>query len=136
MRMSVADYRAMLAGGQKGKALAPRRSKFGNTQSIASNGEKYDSNKERRHHEALELARQASVPRDKVVSIRRQVKFELIAKQEGERAVSYYADFVVEYGDGRTEVQDTKSAPTRKDPKYVIKRKLMLKEHGIKIREL
>ena len=51
-----------------------------------------------------------------------------------ERACSYIADFV--YTDcktGQTIVEDTKGMRTRE---YVIKRKLMLYMHGIRIKEV
>lgn len=132
-RMTAAQYLASLKSspGRPGK----RTSKFGNRRGIEFEGEKYDSAKEMRHHQMLRLAMNARDPGERVVSIRRQVAFELIGKQEGERAVRYFADFVVEYADGRTEVHDTKSPPTRADKTYVIKRKLMLQVHGIRIRE-
>jgi hypothetical protein len=132
-RLSAKDYLAMVAARP---APARRRSKFGNTQSVSETGEKYDSNKERNHHAALEAARHAKDPSQRVVEIILQQKFELIPKQDGERAVNYFADFVVTYADGRREVQDTKSEPTRRDKAYVMKRKLMLRVHGIRIIEL
>lgn len=131
--MTAAEYLATV--GAKPTAPGKRLSKFGNRRGIEAEGERYDSAKEMRHHQSLRLAMTASDPGDRVTSIRRQVPFELIEKQEGERAVRYFADFVVEYADGRTEVHDTKSPPTRAEKTYVIKRKLMLKVHGVRIRE-
>lgn len=60
-----------------------------------------------------------------------QVRFELIPKQSGERACHYVADFVYEENGVRV-VEDCKGMRT---PLYVVKRKLMLFVHGIKIRE-
>ena len=133
-RMSAADYLAMLAGGT-GKQAAKRKNKFGNRRGTVFNGEKYDSSKELKHHQMLELARNAQDPKERVIRIRRQVPFDLLEKQEGEREIRYFADFVVDYADGYSEVHDTKSPPTRADKAYVMKRKMMLKFHGVRIRE-
>ena len=61
-----------------------------------------------------------------------QVKYEIIPKQDGERAAHYIADFVYENGNGVV-VEDTKGFRT---PDYILKRKLMLKVHGIKVQEV
>lgn len=134
-RFSVSDYLTLLGKGKTG-APAKRRLKYGNTKSVSPTGEKYDSTKELKQHQALNLARNAADPAQRVVEIRRQVPFLLIEKQEGERAIQYFADFVVRYADGRVEVQDTKSPPTRAISTYVMKRKMMLRFHGIRIVEL
>jgi len=132
--MTAAAYLQMMAVGSKGGGQ--RKNKFGNRKSITASGEKYDSGKEARHHQTLELARKASDPAMQVVEIRRQVPYLLLEKQEGERAIQYFADFVVHYADGHVEVQDTKSPPTRANPTYVMKRKMMLRFHGVRIVEL
>lgn len=67
----------------------------------------------------------------KISDLKRQVKFELIPKQEGERACTYVADFVY-CQDGKTVVEDCKGFRTEA---YKIKRKLMLSVHGIKVKE-
>lgn len=131
-RLTAREYLSQLAS----KAPPKRRNKFGNKRSITESGEKYDSTKEVVHHQALEASRCAKSDDQRVVEVRRQVKFELLPKQDGERAVNYFADFVVLYADGHTEVHDTKSVPTRKDKTYVLKRKLMLAVHNIRIIEI
>jgi len=74
----------------------------------------------------------------KITDLRRQVKYVLIPAQRDEngklieREVSYKADFVYEY-DGETVVEDTKGVKTKE---YIIKRKLMLYVHGIRIHEI
>ena len=68
----------------------------------------------------------------KISDLQRQVKYELIPKQKGERACTYLADFVYKDSDGNTVVEDTKGVKT---DAYRIKRKLMLWVHGIKIKE-
>lgn len=55
--------------------------------------------------------------------LQRQVKFELLSKQQGERAVMYIADHVYLYGEILV-VEDVKSKITKKQPDYIIKRKL------------
>ena len=75
-----------------------------------------------------------------IASIERQVSYELVPAQRSEgkvveRAVRYIADFRVRYDDGTVDVIDAKSSITRKQATYVIKRKLMLQVHGIRVTE-
>lgn len=133
-RFSAADYLALL--GNSKAPMAKRGAKYGNTKSVSPTGEKYDSSKELKQHRALDLARTAVDPAQRVVEIRRQVPYLLLEKQEGERAIQYFADFVVRYADGRVEVQDTKSPPTRAISTYIMKRKMLLRFHGIRIVEI
>lgn len=81
----------------------------------------------------LERARQIS-------NLERQKKFVLIPAQRDasgkliEHECSYVADFVyVDNATGETVVEDTKGARTKD---YIIKRKMMLYFHGIRIREV
>jgi hypothetical protein len=98
----------------------------------------YSSKKEAKRATELKLLLKAG----KIRNLREQVRYELIPKQDGERACSYVADFV--YDEAVIEkhwsgprwfpvVEDAKGMRT---PLYVIKRKLMLRVHGIKIREV
>lgn len=103
-----------------------RRNKFGNSRATG-----YDSNKEFRRAKELELLQRAGV----ITDLEQQVSFELIPPQEGERSVSYVADFTY-IEDGRYVVEDVKSDFTRTLPVYVIKRKLMQFIHGIKVKEV
>jgi len=100
---------------------------------IKSNG--FDSRKEEGYYYTLMALKNASNPSERVATIDRQVKYELIPKQDGERAVTYVADFVVTYSDGRKEVIDVKSEMTKKLPVYILKRKLMRYIHNIQIKE-
>lgn len=68
----------------------------------------------------------------KISCLQRQVKYELIPKQKGERACTYVADFGYIDSEGNKVVEDTKGVRT---DAYRIKRKLMLHIHGIKIKE-
>jgi hypothetical protein len=74
-----------------------------------------------------------------ITNLRRQVPFELIPSQRRggrvvERPVRYIADFVYTEN-GEDVVEDVKSHATR-TPQYIIKRKLMLWEFGIQIKEV
>ena len=113
-------------------------------QKVTIDGETFDSKKEYRRYCELKLLEMAK----EIKNLQRQVKFLLIPSQfeevidaKGkpkqkciERACVYVADF--QYQDARTGevvVEDTKGMKTKE---YIIKRKLMLKEYGIKIKEI
>ena len=110
-------------------------SKYGNTR-VAIGSEVFDSKHEMRRWIELQFLLRAG----KISDLRRQVPFELIPaqKRDGkvvERPVKYVADFVYMDADGETVVEDAKSPITRtKD--YIIKRKLLLWEFGLQIREV
>ena len=70
-----------------------------------------------------------------------QSAFELIPAQlapsgSKERGVTYIADFSYCRRDGSRVVEDVKSPVTAKLPAYIIKRKLMLRVHGIEVVEI
>lgn len=94
----------------------------------------YDSRKEHRRANELRLMQRAGL----ITNLREQVPYELIPAQRGadgkvlERACDYIADFVYTDKDGKTVVEDTKGVKTKE---YIIKRKLMLHVHGIRIVE-
>ena len=90
----------------------------------------FDSKREAQRYAELQLLQRAGKIRD----LSMQVEFELIPKQDGERACEYKADFVYHMADtGKMVVEDVKGKRTRE---YIIKRKLMLWRHGIKIVEV
>lgn len=96
-------------------------------------GVTFDSKKEAKRYQELRILEKAG----EITDLRRQVKFVLIPSQRldgrvAERAVEYKADFVYTQ-DGQTIVEDTKGFRTKD---YIIKRKLMLWVHGIKIKEI
>lgn len=108
------------------------RSKYGN-RTVTRNGETFDSAKEARRYGELVLLERAG----QVFDLKRQVKYELIPTQKiggkvVERACTYVADFVYKEN-GKTVVEDTKGFRTKD---YIIKRKLMLFIHGIRIKEV
>lgn len=100
---------------------------------VIVDGITFDSKREaKRFHELKELEKAG-----RISDLEMQVKFELIPSQriDGkvvERACTYKADFVYKEN-GETVVEDTKGYRT---PDYIIKRKLMLYIHGIKVREI
>lgn len=116
---------------------------------VIVNGETFDSEKEYKRYRELLLLEKAGA----ITDLQRQVKFVLIPAQyetferygkrgqrlkDGkrciERGVDYYADFVY-IENGKQVVEDTKSDPTKTES-FVIKRKLMLFIHSIKVREV
>jgi hypothetical protein len=102
-------------------------SKYGARKTVVD-GITFDSKKEAARYQELRLMERAGLIRD----LKRQVKYELIPKQPGERAVKYTADFTYTE-DGETVVEDVKGVKTRD---YVLRRKLLLWRHGIRIREV
>ena len=119
--------------------------KYGNRK-IAFDGQTFDSKKEMRHYTELLLLEKAG----KITNLQRQVKFQLIPAQREpdtigpkgghkpgkliEREVSYVADFVyTDLQTGQTVVVDTKGFRTKD---YMIKRKMMLYFHRIRIKEV
>lgn len=102
-------------------------SKYGNIKTVTSDGIKHDSIKEANRWCELLLLQRAGVIQD----LQRQVKFLLIPKQEGERAVYYIADFTYTEN-GKSVVEDAKGMRTKE---YKLKKKMMLYFHGIRIKE-
>lgn len=121
-----------------------------NATKVTIDGHTFDSKHEANRYCELKLLEKGGVISD----LRLQVKFVLIPAQyepdaikllkngtekivKGkliERECSYYADFTYVL-DGKLIVEDTKSKATR-TPEYIIKRKLMLDRHGIRIIEI
>ena len=110
-------------------------------------GIQFDSRKEMRRYQELLLLQRAGA----ILNLRRQVKYILIPAQyetyerygkKGqelkpgrrllEKECSYIADFVYEEN-GKEIVEDTKGIKTKD---YIIKRKLMLFIHGIRVKEV
>ena len=119
--------------------------KYGNRKSEVD-GQIFDSRKEARRFYELQLLQQAGTIRN----LETQKRFQLIPTQREpdtqgprggvkpgkviERAVDYIADFYyIDAETGEEVVEDTKGVRTTE---YIIKRKLMLYVHHIKIREI
>ena len=110
----------------------PGKSKYGAVRVRTVDGIEHDSKKEAARWQELNLMLRARLIED----LQRQVRFEVIPKQDGERACTYIADFVyIDRKTGQRVVEDVKSPATRTEA-YRIKRKLMLYMHGIRIREI
>lgn len=124
--------------------------KYGNKK-VVIDGEVFDSKREATRYQELKLLEKCGAIKD----LKRQVVFELIPTQrekstkvytkgrkkgqpiEGkviEKAVTYISDFAyIDTATGKMVVEDSKGMRT---DKYIIKRKLMLYIHGIKIQEV
>lgn len=107
-------------------------SKYG-SKKITADGLTFDSRKEYFRWHELSLLEKAG----EISQLQRQVRFELIPSQKidgkvVERPVHYVADFVYQEN-GQTVVEDTKGFKTKD---YILKRKMMLHTHGIRIREV
>ena len=121
-----------------------------NATKITADGHTFDSKHEYQRYCELKLLERGGVISD----LQMQVKFVLIPSQyepdtvkvlksgkekvvKGkliERECSYIADFVYQYN-GKTVVEDAK-APITRTKEYIIKRKLMLERHNIRIQEV
>lgn len=100
-------------------------------------GKTFDSHKEARRYQELRYLLRAGV----ISSLERQTRFLLIPAQKDEsgkvieRAVTYLADFTYWDENGNYIVEDVKSEATR-TREYILKRKLLLYQYGIRIREV
>lgn len=122
-------------------------SKYHNKKVIID-GEVFDSKKEARRYCELTMLQKAG----EIRLLQRQVKYVLIPPQhetferygkkgqrlkDGQRSLekecAYIADFQYQTKDGKMVVEDTKGIRTKD---YIIKRKLMLWVHGIRISEV
>jgi hypothetical protein len=104
-------------------------SKYGNKQTLSSDGLVFGSQLECRRYEELLILQRIG----EVVELQRQVRWRLVPCQVGERAVEYVADFQYFDKSGKLHVEDTKGFRTKD---YIIKRKLMLWIHGVRIEEV
>ena len=124
-----------------------KRPKYGNNKT-SFGGVEYDSKRERdRHIYLMGQERQGLIS-----DLKRQVTFHLLPAQYEtvekqlktktkevkvcvERAVDYTADFTY-MKDGKLVVEDCKISKTLMPKEYVLKRKMMLYFHGIRIKEV
>lgn len=119
----------------------PKQNKYGSSK-VEVDGIVFDSQREASRYRQLKLLEGEGMIRD----LRRQVKYILIPTQYSktefnkdkspkviEKECSYYADFVYFDEFGTEHVEDTKGMKTKD---YIIKRKLMLHVHGIRIEEV
>ena len=117
--------------------------KYG-SKKVEVDGIVFDSKKEAKRYQELLLLEKAG----EIQNLQRQVKYvlipaqrepDIIGKRGGikpgkliEKECSYYADFVYQENE-KTIVEDTKGMRTKD---YIIKRKLLLYVHGIRITEI
>ena len=104
-----------------------------NNRKLTIDGEVFDSQREARRYRELAMLQRAG----QISDLKRQVKYELIPTQRiggkvVEKSCVYIADFVYTKN-GETVVEDAKGFRTKD---YIIKRKLMLHAHGIRIKEV
>ena len=128
------------------RELASRQqsSKHGKNKYNARRVGSHASRKEHRRAAQLQMMQRAGL----ISNLREQVRYQLIPAQYGtcgndfkghttlvllERPCSYIADFVYNDSRGNLIVEDTKGMRTKE---YIIKRKLMLRVHGIRIKEI
>lgn len=111
-------------------------SKYG-AQKTTFQGRTFDSKREAQRFAELRYMQMGKL----IADLRFQVKYTLIPNQYDEetgklleRAVTYVADFV--YKDLRTGQEVVEDAKGCRTKEYIIKRKLMLQVHGIRIREV
>ena len=127
------------------------KSKYHSVKTRSLDGTVFDSKKEARRWDQLCQMQKAG----EITDLRRQVPYELIPAQyetyerygkkgqrltDGvrllERKVEYVADFVYTItATGENVVEDTKSSATR-TKEFIIKRKLMLAVHSIRVKEV
>ncbi len=100
-----------------------------NAKKTVLDGITFASKKEGKRYQELRLLERAG----KIQYLELQKAYVLIPKQSGERACKYIADFVY-MENGKQIVEDVKGY--KGNPVWIIKRKLMLWVHGIKIREV
>lgn len=122
----------------------PGGAKYGNRK-VELDGMEFDSKREAKRWTQLRLLEKAG----EISDLDRQVEFELIPVQKEpdrtgprggiirghviEKRVAYVADFTYRDRNGDLVVEDSKGFRT---PDYVLKRKLMLWIHGIRIKEV
>lgn len=102
----------------------PKKSKYGNTK-VEIDGFKFDSKKEGMRYVELKHMQRAGI----ISGLELQVSY--VFEHNGVKIATYLADFRYQQ-DGKTVVEDVKGMRTQV---YIIKRKMMLAFHGVKIKE-
>lgn len=119
------------------KRLFDKHNKYYNKKSRDFEGNTFDSKKEMYRYSDLVLLEKAG----EISELERQIKYTLIPSQYKygkciERECSYTCDFRYKDKNGDVIVEDVKSEITKKNKDYIIKRKLMLYIHNIKIKQV
>ena len=112
------------------------RNKY-NNRKVELNGFTFDSQKEARRYRDLQLLERTGVIQELKTQVAfvlaDSVKFENEARRKP--AVKYIADFTYIEND-KLIIEDVKSAITRKDKVYRLKKHFMKSVHGLEIREV
>lgn len=143
IRMSAEDYERLQSRFKPGvvpvakkaeRKAGQRRNKYGAERTVVD-GIEFDSKAEAKRYLQLKAMERAG----EISGLEWQVRYDLIPAQDvdghKEKPVYYLADFRYRNKAGALVVEDVKSAPT-KTREYVIKRKLLLLIHGIRITEV
>ena len=121
------------------------RSKYGN-KIVIVDGIRFDSQKEWMRYEELRRLQMAGEIDRLQIHKKYELQPKVVLNGHTYRSISYYADFV--YYDQTPEkihcidpnsrwvVEDVKSAGTRKNAVYILKKKMMAHVHGIEIKEI
>ncbi len=108
--------------------LNNQRNKYRNKKTI-SDGIVFDSKKESIRYHELKLLEKAK----EISDLELQPRFTLLPsfKRDGKtiRKIEYVADFQYKEPDGTVIVEDVKSAITKKNPVYMLKKKLLLHKY-------
>ena len=112
------------------RVCTPGTSKYLNRKTVVD-GLTFDSKKEADRFICLRIEEKEG----KINRLQRQVRFPLIRKSQYGREIRYVADFVY-YRNNEMIVEDVKSAYTRKNPVYRLKKRLMAELYGIVIKEV
>lgn len=123
-KLTLAQYNKIARPGMQ------RRSKYGNIKT-EYNGKVYHSKKEADFASHLEYLKHAKNLSERVVSVREQVPYNINIKSH--HICTYFADFVIQYGDKRTEVIDVKGVKTAI---YRLKKRMVEASYGIIIKEV
>ena len=106
-----------------------------NAKKTEYNGHSYDSKHEARVAQYLDLLLKEKDARDTVIKwIPHPKKFTFTVN--GKKITSYTPDFMVKYSSGKVEYWDAKSEATRKAEAYRIRKKWLLAEYGIDVKEI
>ena len=136
MRMTEEEYEQLLRTREQKRKVEEKKNKY-HSRKVTINGIQFDSKKEANRYCALKMLENAG----EISDLKLQVPFELIPTQRDEdgklleKKCSYLADFTYLDKDGNLVVEDVKSKATR-TTEYRIKRKLMLYNLGIQIKEV
>lgn len=118
------------------KAQPRKKQKFGNKK-VVLEGATFDSRKEARRYRELKILERVG----EISDLQTQYTFVLAEsvrfsnEPRKKPAVKYVADFVYRVGD-KLIVEDVKSAATRKEKYFRLKKHLMMSVHGIEILEV